>query len=190
LSSQICPKEPSGRKFFHIGKIGRAQGLAGEVRVFLLSSDPERLSAIADCLLFSANEKESHPVQIEYARPARGQLAVVKLRGIDDRSQAEKLTGGYLSVEREKALVLQPDEWFVCDLIGCKVYDQAWGYLGTIRDILQNRSQDVYVVAQSGQPDLLFPAMKSILLKVDVENQRMETRLPDGLYEVYRGKES
>ena len=39
---------------------------------------------------------------------------------------------------------------------------------------------------QQGQPDLLFPALKTILRQVDIPGRRIDVHLPDGLYEVYR----
>jgi 16S rRNA processing protein RimM len=188
LSDHVLKGGSSSRQILHVGHIGRAHGLSGEIRVTVLSSDPDRLESLGECLLMSADEKSSRPVIIESSRRTQGH-SLVKLKGVDDRTQAERLTGCFLSVEREKAMSLRPGEWFICDIIGCRVRDEKLGDIGSVREILQNHTQDIYVVHQDGKPDLLFPAMKSILLSVDIENQQLDVRLPDGLFEVYRPKE-
>jgi 16S rRNA processing protein RimM len=174
------------RSILHVGQIGRAHGLQGEIRVNALSSDPDRLARMDSCLLVSPDERETRPVVIDRVRQT-GSLAIVKLQGIDDRTAAEKLHGWLLSVRRENALALAPDQWFICDLIGCRVEDDEHGHLGQVRDIIQGSAQDVYVVNLAGRPDLLFPALKSIIRKVDLAGRLIVVRLPEGLYEIYRG---
>ena len=115
---------------------------------------------------------------------------LIKLNGIDSRDQAEALRGHLLAVRREDAVKLPPDHWFICDLLGCAVYDATEGYLGDLADIMQNTAQDVYVVRLPGQPDILFPALKTIIQKVDIPGRRIDISLTEGLYEVYRGGKS
>lgn len=182
-------KEQSLRPILVIGRIGRAHGLHGEVRIQAMTSDPERFYDLADCLLLSPDEKIVKDVHATGARVTPEQV-LLKLRGIDSREQAEPLNGWLLAVRREQAVILPEDTWFICDLIGCAVYDEQRGYLGDLADVLQNAAQDVYVVRMAGQPNLMFPALKSILTNVDITGRRMDIRLPAGLYDVYRGEKA
>lgn len=177
------------REILHVGRILRAHGLAGEIKVLPLTSDPDRFRILKDCLLLAADEKIIRDVRIENARSFQAEI-IVKLEGVDERSQADALRGCFLSVRRGQAVVLPPDNWFICDLIGCGVYDEKEGYLGKLIDVIQNSAQDVYLVHLAGQPDLLFPALKSILLKVDIPGRRIDVRLSEGLYEVYRERKT
>ena len=173
------------RSVLVIGRIGRAHGLRGEFRIEVLTDSPERFSQLEECLLLSADEKHSRPVRVEYARVSIGQV-LIKLSGYDKREDAETLRGQYLAVQREQAVKLPPDTWFICDLVGCSVYDELDGYLGILSDIIQNPAQDVYTVHLPGHSDILFPARRSILLNVDIIGRRIDIRLPDGLFEIYR----
>ncbi len=173
------------RPILLIGKIGRAHGLRGDVKIQPLTSDSERFRLLKSCLLLSADEKTSREIAIDGVK-LLPDMVLLKLRGVDSREQAEPLNGSYLAVAREQAVELPPDTWFICDLIGCAVYDQNEGCLGEVADLLQSTAQDVYVVRQSGQPDLLFPALKTILKKVDIAGRRIDILLPEGLFEVYR----
>ena len=67
-------------------------------------------------------------------------------------------------------------------------------YYGKITEVLQPGSNDIYVVgppeakAKGEKPagDLLVPALKTVVKKVDLPAGRMEVELPAGLLELYR----
>lgn len=172
-----------------IGKIGRAHGLKGEVRIQSMTSDPGRFYDLTDCLLVSPDEKTLKDARCDSARVSPEQV-LIKMHGIDTREMAETLNGWFLAVHRENAVSLPEDTWFICDLTGCGVYDDRRGYLGDLADVMQNAAQDVYVVRMPGQQDLLFPALKTIIKKVDIQARRIDVQLSEGLYEVYRGEQT
>lgn len=172
-------------EYLVVGRIGAAHGLGGEIRVQPQTNDPARFQDLKDCFLVSQDEKTRRPVTIQTVRQSPGHV-LVKLLGVDDRTGAELLRGSFLAVSRLQAVALRPGEWFICDLIGCMVHDDHHGHLGLLTDVLQPASQDVYVIHQDGLPDLMLPALKSVLVKVDIEQKRIDVHLPDGLYEIYR----
>ena len=176
-------------EYFMVGRIGAAHGLGGEVRVQPLTSDPDRFQSLKDCYLVSPDEKTRRPATVQTTRQGTNQL-LVKLKGVDDRTGAELLRGSYLAVSREQAVTLSDSEWFIADLIGCEVRDVRYGYLGQLTDVLQPASHDIYVVHHDQQPDILIPALKAVLLRVDVDLKQVDVRLPDGLYEIYRDEKA
>lgn len=178
--------EQSGKRdILHIGRIIGAHGLQGEVKVLPLTDDAKRFLDLDECLIVTPDEKNRVPALAAGAR-FFNDLVILRLKGVNDRNQAEALKGKLISVDRKHAVVLPPDTWFICDLLGCEVFDDAHGLLGCLADIQPNAAQDVYVIRQPGQKDLLFPALKSILRKVDLDNRRIDVHLPDGLFEIYR----
>ena len=62
--------------------------------------------------------------------------------GVTGREQAEQLRGWYLSVPREESLPLEEGEYFVSDLIGCRVIDAEAGELGVLRDVIKTGAND------------------------------------------------
>lgn len=171
--------------YFHVGEILAAHGVRGEIKARLLSSDPQRLASLADCFLADRAEKNFMPVRITGSRKAKGAW-ILSIKGITDRDAAEKLRGCLLSVRREDAITLGQNEWFIDDLIGCEVMDRSHGYLGNLVEIIENPAHDIYMIRSSGEKDLLFPALKSIILDVDLETKKIMVDLPEGLYEIYR----
>ena len=175
------------RDILHIGKIVGVHGLAGELKVQPLTDDPKRFSDLENCLLVSFDEKTRITAKITGVRFFKDQV-LLQLADVSDRSAAEKLRGMLISINREQAVALPPDTWFICDLMGCDIHDAALGYLGRLTDVLQNAAHDVYTVSKTGEKDLLFPALKTIILKVDLDGRRIDVRLPEGLFEIYRTK--
>ncbi|MGI6333560.1 MAG: ribosome maturation factor RimM [Saccharofermentanales bacterium] len=173
------------RPILIIGRIGRAHALLGEFRVNPLTSDINRFIGMQDCLLLSPDEQHHQPVHVISARIVANQV-YVRLKGFENRELAESLRGRLLAVHREQAIKLPPDTWFICDLIGCDVFDTSRGHLGVLTEVTQNLAQDVYTITLKGEPDILLPAKKDFIRKVDLESRRIDVSLPDGLYEVYR----
>lgn len=181
--------QPERRDYFHIGRITTAHGIAGELRVQLLSSDPDRLFQVKDAGLTSPDETERRSCRVKSVRH-KGSLFLVRLDGCTDRDAAEALRGWFLTVPREQAMPLAENEYFVSDLIGLTVVDRFRGVIGVVREILTGQAQDLYVVEMPGQADLYFPAVKSVLLAVDLTAGQIDIKLPDGLYELYRGDDA
>lgn len=173
------------RNYLHIGRIIGAHGLSGELKVWPLTDDLSRFARLRECLIETPDEKNAQPAQAAGARLTREHV-LLRLQGISDRTAAETLKGHWISVTREHAITLPPDTWFVCDLIGCQVFDTEHGYLGHLTDVLPTAAHDVYTVSLPPAKDLLFPALKTILLSVDVIAKHIDVKLPNGLYEIYR----
>ncbi|HOM42869.1 MAG TPA: ribosome maturation factor RimM, partial [Bacillota bacterium] len=104
----------------------------------------------------------------------------VKLKGVDSEEAANKLRGFYIKVDRKSAVKLPKDTYFICDLIDLEVYDEKGLLLGTVKDVLQTGSNDVYVIQSSGK-DILIPALKDIVKKIDLENKKILVEMPEGL---------
>ena len=173
------------REYFHIGRIVAAHGLRGEVKVLLMSSDPDRFMYVEQCFLTDESENSHQLVEVLAARKQAGSW-LVQLKGINDRTAAEALRGSFISVNRELALPLEENEYFIADLIGCLVYDEKHGLLGQVADILNHQAHDLYIIRKKGEKDLLMPAVKSIIRAINPVDGRIDVSLPEGLYEIYR----
>jgi 16S rRNA processing protein RimM len=68
----------------------------------------------------------------------------------------------------------------VHDLIGMVVATDAGEPLGTLEEVLFTAANEVYVIAgPSGE--ILIPALRSVVLDVNLAERRMTVRLPEGL---------
>lgn len=106
-----------------------------------------------------------------------------KFKGIDHINDIEAYKGGELYVARENAQKLGKDEYFIADLLGVSVVDENGEKLGVLKDVIETGANDVYVVERENKKDLLLPAIKQCIRKVDVEAGEMEVHLMEGLLE-------
>ena len=119
------------------------------------------------------------PRRLERHRFQRGRL-VAKLAGVDDREAALALRGAYLQVPIDEAVSLPEGRYYWHQIIGLSVETGEGRTLGTISDILETGSNDVYVVRRDGG-ELLVPALKTVIRRVDLSAGRMVVDLPPGL---------
>ncbi|MBN2558296.1 MAG: 16S rRNA processing protein RimM [Clostridia bacterium] len=161
------------KKIFEIGIIAGANGLKGEVKIFPCSGVARNL---IEQKYFIANGKH---FAVEYSR-LQGKYIVSKFEGVDDRDKAERLKGTVLGIKRENAAPLADGEYYMEDLIGCIVYEEG-RKLGTVGDILETGGNDVYSVIDDAGVEILVPAIKQVVLSIDIDGRMIEVRLPEGL---------
>ncbi|MCL6634950.1 MAG: ribosome maturation factor RimM [Peptococcaceae bacterium] len=164
-------------EFIAIGKILKAQGHRGAVRVLPLTDYPERFQQMSRVRV--SVKGAGRVLNIEEVYPHK-RFFIIKFREVKDMDAAEKLRGGLLEVTREELVPLPEGSFYIFDIIGLNVYDTGGNRLGEISDVLQTGANDVYVVKTAGRP-LLIPALKQVVREVDLSGRRMVVELPEGL---------
>ena len=104
---------------------------------------------------------------------------ILKLDWYDDRSQAEKLVGLGVWVEREK--LPEPEgEIFLDELIDFEFHDATTGRSGRITGFMDIPDNPVFEVSLETKT-ILVPAREELILEVDAENRKIIFQLPEGL---------
>ena len=163
---------------FAVGVITKPHGIRGEVKVHVLSDDPDRLSDLKE--VEADGPKYHGMLTMEGVRYFKGQ-AIVKFRGFDTMDDTMPLLRAQLLIPREEALPLEEREYYIGDLIGMQVYQEDGRLLGTLRDVLQTGANDVYEVSTEEYGDILIPAIRECIRDVSVEEGSMTVRLMKGL---------
>ncbi|HET7036167.1 MAG TPA: ribosome maturation factor RimM [Thermomicrobiaceae bacterium] len=174
MTDQAAP----GADRLSIGVIVGTQGLQGQVKMQIWSHFPERIPELTEIYL----DDEASPRRLERAQVSGG-IAVLKVQGIDDRNAAEELRGTVVRIPASDAAPLAEDEYFHFQLIGLPVFDEAGTPLGELAEILETGANDVYIVRDRQGRDLLLPALKSVVLDIDLERRRITVRPPAYLEE-------
>jgi len=165
--------------FLNIGKIVNTHGIKGEVKVLPLTDDPERFA-----LLKKVNVKLNGKINIFTITSIKHikQTVILKFNEINEMNEAEKLKGAMLVIDKKDAIILPEDSFFIDDIIDCEVFDNELGSLGKVNEILETGSNDVYIVKGSSKyKEVLIPALKTVIRKVDIANKRIDVILPEGL---------
>lgn len=154
--------------YFRIGLFVRPHGVKGEIKLMPLTDDLSRFRSLSDAYI-EASEGSYRPVKVLSARVANDESVIVLLDGVGRMDEAERYRNKYLCVDREHAVKLPENTWFVKDIIGCRVVSTAGEELGVVEDVYETTANDVYVVR--GKRRLSVPALKKLLRSVDIENK-------------------
>lgn len=165
-------------QYLQVGVITSTHGIRGEVKVFPTTDDPQRFKKLKKVFLDTGREKM--PLEVAGARFFKN-LVIVKFKGIDNINEIEKYRQCALLVDREEAVDLQEDEYFIADLLGMEVYADG-EYFGNLKDVMETGANEVYVIESEKHGEVLLPRSTNCILSVDTEERKMEVRLLDGLW--------
>ena len=91
------------------------------------------------------------------------------------------MRGALLTVPEDNLAPLPEDTYYHFQLIDLHVFSDEGEELGVIAEILDTSANDVYVIRKDAGPDLLIPAIREVVLDVDVDGGRMTVHLTPGL---------
>ena len=165
-------------QLLQVGVISSTHGVRGEVKVFLTTDDVKRFKKLKKVILDTG--KEQLPLEIEGVKFFK-QFVILKFRGIDNINDIEKYKGKRLLVDREHAVKLKKDEYFIADMIGMDVFTEDGELFGALKDVMETGANDVYIIEMSDGKEVLVPAIKQCILDVDIENRKMVIHLLEGL---------
>ena len=155
-------------QFVKAGEIVTTHGVRGEVKVLCWLDDPEMLCEFDRCRI-SGKEYTMTEVRVQKT------CNLVKLAGINDMDAAQALRGKIIELYRED---IDDEVIFADELIGVEVFADGES-IGKITEVLDYPGNAVYVV--KGKYEYMIPAVKSFILSTDVDANRMEVRLIEGM---------
>ena len=164
--------------YFKIGIITSSHGVRGEMKVFPTTDDTRRFKKCRE--VYVEDKTGLIMYEAESARVSPDKV-LLKLKGIDTPEEAVKLRQRGIFVDREHAVKLSKDEYFIADLIGLEVRDEDGDRIGVIEEVLPTGANDVYQIAIDDGRELLLPAIKDCILEVNVEQGFMRVHVLDGL---------
>jgi 16S rRNA processing protein RimM len=164
-----------------IGRVVKASGIRGEVKVKPLTDFPERYRTLQKIFLVGEGKPSiSGTVDVKSARK-QGKHWIVKLAGVDDRSAAEVLVGADLEVDASEAAPLPHGKMYVFDIMGLDVVTAQGRQVGRVKEVLRLPSHDVYVVEDPQGRETMVPAVDAIVTQIDLAGKRMVISPPEGL---------
>lgn len=163
---------------FQVGVITSTHGVRGEVKVYPTTDDAKRFRRLKEVILDTG--KEEKVLEIEGVKFFKN-MVILKFKGYDNINDIEKYRQCSLYVTRANAVRLRRNEYFVADLIGMEVFLEDGSRFGTLKDVMETGANDVYIMETLTGKEVLVPAIKDCILKVEPEEGRMEIHLLPGL---------
>jgi 16S rRNA processing protein RimM len=153
-----------------VAQIGAPHGVRGEVKLWPYTADPQSVQDYGPL----ETEDGATRFEIEALRPAKDHL-VVRLKGVNDRNAAERLTNTKLFVARERLPATDADdEFYHADLVGLAVVDAEGNALGSIAAIHNFGAGDlVEVKPAQGNTTVLIPFTDAAVPVVDIAGRRI-----------------
>lgn len=162
-----------------VGKIINTHGIKGEMKIYPLTDDIERFSDFKKVYI-GDSKIEVNLKSVRYHKD----FPIVRFNGIDDINQILHYIDQYIYIDDKDRIILPKDSYFIYDLIGCEVFDIDKKKIGYIDDVLQNLSNDVYVVKdKSKNKEYLIPAVNEFIKDVDIDNKRILIDPIEGMIE-------
>ena len=158
------------RDYLRIGLILRPQGIKGELKIQPLTDDVSRYKNLKNVFIEQNGSYTDCKISVNRMDESN---VYAYVEGCYTREAAEKLKDCYLCVGRKDAIELPEGAWFIADLEGLSVRTET-GTLGTLVEVIQTGGVDVYRVKRDGAKDFLFPALKRVIRKVNLDEGVME----------------
>ena len=159
------------REYLDCGQIVNTHGIRGEVRIVPWADSPDFLRG------FGTLYVDGEPRKVASARVHKGSV-IARLDGVDTVEEAMRLKGKTVQIRRADAR-LPEGAFFLADIIGLDVVDEAGRKLGTLKEVLSPSRQQVYVVA--GEREILIPAVPEFILETNIEGGYLKVRLIEGM---------
>jgi 16S rRNA processing protein RimM len=158
-----------------VGQVAKAHGVRGEVQIRNRSDNPDRwvMGAVVQA-------PDGRSLTVAAVRSTADRL-LVRFEGIDDRDAAEALRGAELTVPASSLPALSEGEWWPHELEGCEVRTEGGRDLGTLREVVFNPANDIWVVVDDDGVETLVPALRTVLVDVDLAGRSIVVRDVPGL---------
>lgn len=171
------------RGWLTVARIVKTQGRRGELAAEVITDFPDRLLARREVWLWDGRS-EPRPVKVERIWPHKNYF-VFHFSGCDTMDAAGQLVGLEIQIPRSEAAPLDPASYFLDDLAGCRVVEQASGReLGCVREVVATGGVPLLAVEAPEGKELLIPFAAEICRRIAPQEKIIEVVLPEGLREL------
>ena len=163
--------------YLEAGKIVNTHGLRGEVKLVPWTDSPQTFEEID--YVFIKKKTGDVRLDIERLKYQKSNL-IVKFNQISSIEEAEKLKNQTVYIDRDALGELPEGVYYIADIIGLAAVDEFGNAVGTVVDIFNTGANDIYDIKREGKKNLLLPVIDDVIT-VDLENERVVVKIPEGL---------
>ena len=157
------------KEYTWIGSIVGVKGVRGEIRVKYYTDSPEYY--LNTKVLFIEKEGDLLPKNILKFKKSNKGWAII-FEGVSSRDAAEEIKGCRLLIPDKELKPLEKNEFFVHQLIGCRVEDLNGCFLGNVSNFFENPANNLFEV-KNGEKEFLIPDVQHVVLELDLKKKRM-----------------
>lgn len=164
-----------------VGKIIGTHGIKGLLKVYSYSGNINSLQS-AETVILKGKDDTLREFTLKSVSAHAGGF-ILGLDNFSDINQVLFMTGSELCLKLSQLPVPDKDEYYWRDLIGLAVHTDQGVELGTLVDIFETGSSDIYVVRGSSK-EYLIPAIANVIASIDIPGGKMIITPLDGLLDL------
>ena len=135
-------------------------------------------------VILSAAKTVEREAEIDFFRRQHGRC-VIKFRGIDGISEAEKYIGAEIKIPAGDLPAPEEGAYYTFQLKGCQVFAADGDYIGIITDVLGSGGAEILKVDRENE-ETLIPFAQLYIKEIDIDQRRVKVELPEDLRELNR----
>ena len=171
--------------FLRVGRVTGAHGLNGRLKIAVMSDNPGRFETGNSIYINRGSMYDLYT--IDGFQPVKQRSALLSLKEVSDRNQAEALSGAALFITKDDAErtrgELDDDSFYYYDIIGCDVYLDN-NLFAKVTDIIQAGGGDILVIKDKNGKDLMIPFVESMTDTSHVGEGRIDISPVEGLFDI------
>ncbi|PID56628.1 16S rRNA processing protein RimM [candidate division KSB3 bacterium] len=164
-----------------IGKILKARGIRGDMKVLPLTDIPGRFESLGTVCVQMTNT-ETRRFEIEHVSYYKN-FVYLRFKGCDSIEAIRPLLGSLLQVDRSESPELPEGLYYHFEILDADVYTDDNRYLGKVVDILETCASDIYVV-RNGKQEYLIPSNPEVVTEIDREGGKICVHPLEGLLDL------
>jgi len=177
------PGEPSRDTQLRVGRLTKAHGLKGAIKVELYTDEPDK--RFVPGAVFTLQVPEESPwfgktLELTELR-WYNEHPVAFFVGVPDRTAAESLIKAILWIDVEGETATEPDAWYDHQLVGLSV-ERDGLKVGKVIRVEHMPAQDLLVIS-TPKGDVMLPFVKALVPAVDLDKGIVTITPPGGLFE-------
>lgn len=168
-----------------VGSVAKPHGVAGELSVVCHAQSPDIFDRVSGVLVRGGGKPDRLRAVVSWRM--HQDRVLLRLEGVTDRNRAEELRGAELCVRTSDLPPPDQGEVYLYQLEGCAVRLADGSRVGVLEGFLEIPGQQTWVIRADGGREILFPAVRSFILSVDLDREEVVIDPPEGLLELYLG---
>ncbi|MDR0549807.1 MAG: ribosome maturation factor RimM [Deltaproteobacteria bacterium] len=169
-------------EFIPLGRVKRPHGLSGAVVVALYN--PANPNGLLTAPLVYLLNPPNEPKKVTLTGQVALNGLIVKVKGTNDRTAAESLKNLEFAVKRRDLPPLDPEEYYLTDLIGLTVTLTDGRPLGEVKGFLEPGGAPVLVIQNASGQEFLTPFCEDLVPLVDLEAGLLTVAERPGLFDL------
>ncbi len=166
------------KKYLEIAKVVGVHGIRGSMKLQPWCDTADFLCGFKT--LYSKDGSKSYNVVSAYKHK---NVVIVSISGINTVEEAEKMRNRILYIDRDD-VEMEDGVYFIQDLIGIDVIDiKTQKNYGKLTDVLETGANNVYQITSNNGKNYLIPAIKDVVIEIDIKNRKMLICPIKGIFE-------